>query len=164
MADQAANSPPPKSSMYPELHNYVAESLDDDGLEYSFRDHDKKVDIKRQYDTNIIGEFVCGNKACVRHKWHSNSIAITIQEYEDKSYNVVVYHQICSRCKKSTRATLDKLSYSDRVAYRLKKWNGIDSKQLVREVESKGDHKEKLCEGCIKGLCSKKKSSAKRFF
>ncbi|KIL94402.1 hypothetical protein FAVG1_02965 [Fusarium avenaceum] len=38
MANEAANSEPPKSSMYPDLHNYVAESLDEDGLEYSFRD------------------------------------------------------------------------------------------------------------------------------
>ncbi|KAH6952141.1 zinc-binding domain-containing protein [Fusarium avenaceum] len=164
MADQAANSPPPKSSMYPELHNYVAEILDEDGLEYSFRDHDKKVDIKRQYDTNIIGRFTCRSKTCRFRQWSSNSIAITIQEYEDNSYNVIMYHQICSRCRKSTRATLDKLSYSDRVAYRLKKWNGIDAKQLVREVESNGDHKERLCEGCIKGICSKKKSAAKRIF
>ncbi|KAI6748527.1 hypothetical protein HG530_015563 [Fusarium avenaceum] len=47
IANKAANSEPPKSSMYPDLHNYVAESLDEDGLEYSFRDHGKKVDIKR---------------------------------------------------------------------------------------------------------------------
>ncbi|KAI6754899.1 hypothetical protein HG530_012651 [Fusarium avenaceum] len=164
MADLAANSPPPKSSMYPELHNYVAEILDEDDLEYSFREHDKKVDIKRRYDTKTIGEFVCGNKSCQNHRWRSNSIAITIQEYEDKSYNVIVYHQLCSKCKRSTRATLDRLCYSDRVAYRLKKWNGIHAKQLVREVESKGSHKEELCEGCIKGHCSKKKSAAKRFF
>jgi hypothetical protein len=141
--------------MYPDLHGYVTESLE--GLEYSFRDHDTKVDIKREYHTNIMGEFHCQRSTCLFRKWESNSIAITIREYEDQSYNVLVYHQLCRKCMKPTRATLDKLCYSDRVAYHLKRWNGIDAKQAVREVESKGRHMEELCEGCIKGYCSKKK-------
>jgi hypothetical protein len=160
MASQGADLEPPKSSMYPDLHNYVAESLSEDDLEYSFRHHDTNSGIKREYHTNIIGYFTCPRDL---HKWHSNSIAITIREYEDDSYNVLVYHQLCSKCKKSTRASLDKLSYSDRVAYRLKKWNGIQAKQLVREVERNGEHKEELCEGCIKGHCGKKKPANKAF-
>ncbi|RGP64962.1 hypothetical protein FSPOR_7576 [Fusarium sporotrichioides] len=157
-----ANLEPQKSSMYPGLHNHVVESLED--LDYTFRNHDTKVDIKRQYDTNIIGKFECPK--CQRsqgrfHTWHSNCIAITIWEYEDNSYNALVYHQLCSKCKRSTRPTLDKLSYSDRVAYRLKKWNGIEAIPAVRKVEPNGDHKEKLCQGCKKGHCSKKKWAGK---
>jgi hypothetical protein len=150
--------------MYADLHSYVAESLED--LEYTFRDHDTEVDIKHQYDTNIMGKFTCLRATCPRgkgrpHKWHSNAVAITIREYEDDSYNVLVYHQLCGKCKKPTRAELDKLSYSDRVAYRLKIWNGIDAKQAEREVEHNGSHKKRLCEGCLEGHCSRKKTAGK---
>ncbi|KAM0190390.1 hypothetical protein ACHAPI_009378 [Fusarium lateritium] len=160
MANQEAKTEPPKSSMYPDLHYYVAESLDEDDLEYSFRDHDTKTDIKREYHTKTIGKFICGKATCT-HKWDSNSVAITIREYEDKSYNALVYHQRCSRCETSTRADLDKLCYADRVAFRLKKWNGIEAQQLSRQVEHKGPHKEELCEGCKTGRCGKKKSARK---
>ncbi|KAG8358173.1 hypothetical protein FVEN_g12751 [Fusarium venenatum] len=57
METRETESAPPKSSMYPDLHNYVAESLEE--LEYSFRDHDTKVDIKRDYNTATIGKFTC---------------------------------------------------------------------------------------------------------
>ncbi|KAM0339752.1 hypothetical protein ACHAPU_010792 [Fusarium lateritium] len=160
MANQEAKIEPPKSSIYPDLHYYVAESLDEDDLEYSFRDHDTKTDIKREYHTRTIGNFTCGKHTC-GHKWSSNSVSITIREYEDKSYNALVYHQLCSRCRKSTRADLDKLCYADRIAFRLKKWNGIQAQQLVREVEHNGPHKKELCEGCKNGLCGEKKVSRK---
>ncbi|KAM0359408.1 hypothetical protein ACHAO7_008563 [Fusarium culmorum] len=152
--------PAQKSSLYPELHGYVAESLGEE-LEYTFQDHDTKVDIKREFDTTTIGKFVCRRAKCIFHRWHSNCIAITIREYDDKSYNVLVYHQLCSGCKKPTRADLDKPMYGDRVAYRLKKWNGIHAKQLERKVYRNGEHKKKLCQGCKKGHCSRNKSSGK---
>ncbi|KAF0637071.1 hypothetical protein FPSE5266_06962 [Fusarium pseudograminearum] len=156
-ATEMTDSAPQKSSMYPELHGYVAESLGEE-LEYTFRDHDTKVDIKRQHDTSIFGDFTCGRVKCDHHFWHSNCIAITIREYDDESYNVLVYHQLCSTCKKPTRADLDKPMYGERVAYNLKKWNGIHVKQVERKVDRNGDHKEHLCQGCIKGHCKKRKS------
>ncbi|KAM0505411.1 hypothetical protein ACHAP8_001638 [Fusarium lateritium] len=146
---------PLKSSMYPNLHNYVAESLGD--LEYSFRGHDTKVDIKREYDTATMGKFTCRRDKCHNHHWYGNYIAINIREYQDKSYNVLVYHQLCMKCRKSTRADLDRPLYKDRVAYHLKKWNGISAEQRELEVSSNGTHKEKLCQGCIEGHCTKRK-------
>ncbi|KAK6717080.1 hypothetical protein SNK05_000282 [Fusarium graminearum] len=152
--------PAQKSSIYPELHGYVAESLGEK-LEYTFRDHDTKVDIKRELDNTTIGKFICGRPKCVSKRWHSNSIAITIREYEDKSYNVLVYHQLCSICEKPTRAKLDKLMYGDRVSYHLKKWNGIHVKELECKVHHNGEHKKELCQGCKKGHCSRNRSSGK---
>ncbi|KAH6954919.1 hypothetical protein DER45DRAFT_571384 [Fusarium avenaceum] len=41
---------------------------------------------------------------------------------------------LCSKCKSSTHTILDNLFLTpNRVTCRLKKWNGIDAKQLVRE-------------------------------
>ncbi|KAF9778540.1 hypothetical protein IL306_003762 [Fusarium sp. DS 682] len=156
MASQEANEEPLKSSMYPEFHYYVAENLEEDGLDYTFRDHDTKVDIKRTYDTKITGKFTCSRRSCPGHEWHSNSISMRIREYPNNQYNVQVYHQQCKNCKKPTRAELEKLFYADRIAYHIKRWNGIDAKQIERKVEPNGKHIERLCEGCKKGHCGKK--------
>ncbi|KAF5589627.1 hypothetical protein FPCIR_6719 [Fusarium pseudocircinatum] len=114
------NEEEPKSSMYPEHHKHVAENLEEDGLEYTFRQDDQKVGIKRVHDTKVIGEFACRKRNC-RRSWFSNSIAIRIREYEGSQYNVQVYHQQCSQCEKPTRAKLNKLAYADRVAFYIKR-------------------------------------------
>ncbi|KAK2668486.1 hypothetical protein RAB80_015866 [Fusarium oxysporum f. sp. vasinfectum] len=56
--NQTVNEEEPKSSMYPELHSLIAENLAEDGLEYTFRQNDQKVGIKRVYDTKVIGKFI----------------------------------------------------------------------------------------------------------
>ncbi|PNP58453.1 hypothetical protein FNYG_15116 [Fusarium nygamai] len=40
------NEQEPKSSMYPELHSLIAENLEQNGLEYTFRQNDQTVGIK----------------------------------------------------------------------------------------------------------------------
>ncbi|KAF5678193.1 hypothetical protein FDENT_8997 [Fusarium denticulatum] len=129
------NEEEPKSSLYPELHSLIAENLEQDGLEYTFRQNDQK--------------------------WESNSIAIRIREYEGSQYNVQVYHQRCSRCEKPTRAKLNKLAYADRVAFHFKRWNGIDAVPPTVKVNRKSNHRKELCEGCKKGHCGDNRGTKK---
>ncbi|RGP81334.1 hypothetical protein FLONG3_478 [Fusarium longipes] len=152
---------PPKYSMYPDLHDLVKERLGDD-LEYSFRDHDTGTGIKNEHDTAIMGCFLCYRHGPTCRRWYSNRIAVTIREYEDDSYNVRVYHQLCLSCWRPARPTIegdDKLLYADRVAYHLKKWNNIHAEQPKRNVEPNGQHKKKLCQGCINGHCKIKSNN-----
>ncbi|KAF5983511.1 hypothetical protein FBULB1_3731 [Fusarium bulbicola] len=151
------NEEEPKSSMYPELHSLIAESLAEDGLEYTFRQNDQKIDIKRVFDSRVIGEFTCDRRRCNKRTWSSNSVAIRIREYEGHQYNVKVYHQECKRCNQPSRPEIEKLSYVNRVSFRIKKWNGIEAKPMHLEVASKGGHMERLCVGCQQGHCGKKK-------
>ncbi|KAG5760577.1 hypothetical protein H9Q72_011318 [Fusarium xylarioides] len=162
--NDVVNEKEPRSSMYPELHSLIAENLEEDGLEYTFRQNDQKVGIKRAYDTKVIGEFTCPKRKCRIHRWFSNSIAIRIREYEGHQYNVQVYHQRCSHCEQPTRAKLKELAYADRVAYYLKKWNGINAVPPTIEVDHKSNHMKELCEGCKKGHCGDKRDKKKKMY
>ncbi|KAF5702315.1 hypothetical protein FMUND_13520 [Fusarium mundagurra] len=161
-ADVVPNEEEPRSSMYPELHEHVAKNLEEDGLQYTFRQNDQKVGIKRVYDTKVIGGFTYRKRKCGLHYWFSNSIAIRIREYEGHQYNVRVYHQRCSQCEQPTRAKLKKFAYADRVAYHLKRWNGIDAEPPKIDVDRKSNHRQELCEGCKKGRCGDKRDKKKK--
>ncbi|KAI1013729.1 hypothetical protein LB503_010651 [Fusarium chuoi] len=163
-AHQTVNEEEPKSSMYPELHNLIAENLAEDGLEYAFRLNDQRVGVKRVYDTKVIGKFICRKRNCGLRRWFSNSIAIRIREYEGKEYNVKVYQQQCGRCKQPTRAKLLELAYADRVAFHIKRWNGVDAKPPNIEVEPQWNHRKDLCEGCKKGHCGDNRDGKKKGF
>ncbi|KAF4495696.1 hypothetical protein FAGAP_8160 [Fusarium agapanthi] len=157
-----ANEEEPKSSMYPELHKHVAKNLEEDGLEYTFRQNDQKVNIKQVHDTKVIGRFICRNRNCGFHRWFSNSIAIRIREYQGNEYNVKVYQQQCGRCKRHTRAELMELAYADRVAFHIKRWNGVDAEPPNIKVEPQSNHKKELCEGCKKGHCGDNREKKKK--
>ena len=45
-------------------------------------------------------------------------------------------------------------SYAERVAYRLKKWCGVELERPEFSGQSKGPHEKKFCEGCKAGHCS----------
>ncbi|KAF5631176.1 uncharacterized protein FTJAE_8042 [Fusarium tjaetaba] len=124
---------------------------------YTFRQDYQKINIKRVFDSKVVGEFECSRLGCTNRSWESNSIAIRIREYEGNQYNVKVYHQQCKRCNRYTRPEIEILSYVDRVSFRIKKWNGINAKPIPIDVVHKRPHMERLCEGCKKGHCSKKK-------
>ncbi|KAF4338428.1 peroxide stress-activated histidine kinase mak2 [Fusarium beomiforme] len=135
MASEEAKEEPLEWSMYPELHDDVAEKLDEDDLGYTSFENDDDDSNIRDYDTNIKGSFQCDcknlkrkknkNKPRLPHSWSSNCIAVTIREYDDDQYNVRVYHQRCKKCKTLCRPTLNQESYVERVVYRIKKWNGV---------------------------------------
>ncbi|EKJ73208.1 hypothetical protein FPSE_06632 [Fusarium pseudograminearum CS3096] len=146
----------PLWSMYPDLHDQVADKLDEVQLDYTFNPNDDDLLALESYDTNIMGTFACNNQKCTKTGWKSMVIAITIRQYSRDRYNARVYHQRCNNCKSIGKPTLDEVSYVDRVSYRIKKWNGVEMKRpMWGGGSSKGPHEDDLCEGCKAGHCEK---------
>ncbi|GKZ23574.1 hypothetical protein AbraIFM66951_009847 [Aspergillus brasiliensis] len=147
-------------SMYPALHTDVVTHLSSDTLSpvaltsLSFHPFDDSHSSKREYDTNIMGRFICTNDSCRSTGWTSKKIAITIRLYEGNEYNARVYHQRCKRCNALSRPFLDEESYAERIAYRMKRWYGVDVERPVYERKRTKPHNRELCEGCKAGRCS----------
>ncbi|KAI1737709.1 zinc-binding domain-containing protein [Xylaria scruposa] len=139
-------------SMYPDLHDDVAGLLDDDGLKFTFHHEDDDRDCIKNYDTNVMGRFACRNANCSSHGWSSKRIAITIRLYRDNKYNARIWHQRCKRCNQLSKPLLDD-SYSERVAYRIKKWSGIALEAPRYYGTANAPHETKFCEGCEHGHC-----------
>ncbi|KAF5562665.1 hypothetical protein FNAPI_3104 [Fusarium napiforme] len=90
------------------------------------------------------------NSIAIRiREYEGNHIAIRIREYEGNQYNVKVYHQQCSRCETPIRAMLKQQAYADRVAFHIKRWNGIDIKPPNIEVEPKVNYSKELYRGFV---------------
>lgn len=141
------------SSMYPGLHSQVSDLLAAEQLVLRFNSLENGDDATHEFDTNIQGRFVCRNKACDSSGWGSKRIPITIRMYRDQQYNATVYHQRCKACDSLSRPILDG-SYAERVAYRIKKWSGVEMElPPYSEGESKLPHRADLCEGCKSGHC-----------
>lgn len=146
-------TPAPKWSMHPELHADVSQLLAEEELHLSFHGNDSTHDCMKDYDTNIMGRFYCRNGACKASGWSSKKIAITIRLYSGGRYNARVYHQRCQKCNTLSRPRLDD-SYAERVAYRLKKWHGVEMERPEYVVRDGKPHHSALCEGCKAGHCS----------
>lgn len=142
-----------KWSLYPSLHDDVSDLLHENNLVFSFHEKDDEVSCTNVYDTNLMGKFVCSNKKCT-NVWTSKQIAITIRRYPNQRYNARVYYQACERCRTTTEPQLDH-SYAERVAYRLKKWCGVQLVPPPFSGDSNGPHRSELCEGCKHGHCSR---------
>jgi hypothetical protein len=56
-------------------------------------------------------------------------VSILIREYPQNRYNTVIFNQSCKFYNKLGEQTLNKNSYIERIAYRLKKWAGIPMEQ-----------------------------------
>jgi hypothetical protein len=143
-------------SMYPALHEDVSVLLAEDGLVFDFHENDDDNNYIEEYDTNVMGRFTCRNRACRSRGWSSKVIPITIRMYPGARYNARVYHQHCRNCNSLSKPRLTD-SYAERVAYRLKKWSGIEMEPPQYNRESKGPHEEGLCEGCKNGHCVQSK-------
>ncbi|EDN03960.1 conserved hypothetical protein [Histoplasma mississippiense (nom. inval.)] len=111
-------------SMYPTHHESVSSLLQEDDLYFDFHDVDRAAGCINEYDTNIMGKFICDNKTCGTDGWSSKRIAITIRMYPREEYNARVYHQRCDGCGNLSRPVLNE-TYAERIVYRIKKWNGI---------------------------------------
>jgi hypothetical protein len=139
-------------SMHPSKHEAVAALLEADNLTFTFHEDDTEEGCIKSYDTSIMGKFRCHNASCGTNGWSSKVVAITIRMYPKKRYNVRVYHQRCQNCNVLSKPSLDE-SYEERVAYRLKRWSGVDVTRPPYKGTSKGPHKSKFCEGCAAGHC-----------
>ncbi|KAF2802200.1 uncharacterized protein BDZ99DRAFT_210939 [Mytilinidion resinicola] len=144
-----------KWSMYPSLHNDVSDLLREHNLFFQFydEDDDNSNSCTNDYDTTIMGLFICRNRQCPVQIWQSGQIAITIRRYSDMRYNARVYHQSCKSCGTLSRPKLGR-SYAERVAYRIKKWCGVQMDAPPFSGRSDGPHRSDLCEGCKQGHCS----------
>lgn len=140
-------------SMHPKLHDDVARLLEEEDLFLDFYNVDDTTSYVKQYDTNVMGRFVCHNKNCASNGWSSRKVPVTIRMYSGAQYNVRVYHQRCLQCNNLSRPILDD-SYAERTAYRLKKWCGIHVETPHYFKKGKGPHHSDLCEGCKDGHCS----------
>ncbi|KAI0401464.1 zinc-binding domain-containing protein [Xylaria palmicola] len=149
-----------KWSLWPSKHAEVCQLLQQDGLQLRFNHQDDDESCIETYDTNIMGLFHCNNSNCQTVAWSSKCIAITIRMYPGMRYNARVYHQHCLQCNFLSKPDLDD-SYADRVAYRLKKWNGIAVEPPDYIKKQSPPHEEDHCEGCKAGHCLK--SLTRRF-
>ena len=140
-------------SMYEALHDEVSELLVDADLHLEFHADDGDTGYTRVHDTNIMGRFVCHNRACRAKGWSSKHIAVRIRLYPGQKYNARVYHQRCKFCNRLSRPLLDQ-SYSERIAYWIKQWNGIRVERPPVSNDNRGPHNRELCEGCRVGHCS----------
>jgi len=138
--------------MYPALHDSVSRLLEEDDLSFTFFEIDEDRGSIEEYDTNIMGCFKCLNKKCPQGGWGSRVIAITIRIYPEQRYNARVYHQRCKGCERLSKPLPDG-SYAERIAYRLKKWSGIEMERPFYNGTSQGPHQSDLCEGCKHGHC-----------
>jgi hypothetical protein len=145
--------PAAKWSMHPSLHYAVSTLLREHDISFEFNEKDDSENCVEEYDTKIIGRFRCHNPTCEAGGWRSKQVAITIRMYTENRYNARVYHQRCQTCSKLSRPKLDG-SYADRVAYRLKKWSGVEMDPPPYSGESNGPHMDTLCEGCKHGHCT----------
>jgi len=144
---------PKEWSMYPSLHDNVSSLLRENNLFFDFHKNDDPKDCIKEYDTNIMGLFTCHNPACTSRSWKSKKIAITIRMYPREQYNARVYHQRCEACGVVSKPQVDD-SYAERVAYRVKKWRGVDMEVPPYSRQKGLPHKRELCEGCKYGHCS----------
>lgn len=139
--------------MFPSLHQRVADAVANDIP--SIQSHEKNSDkgSDNAHPTNIVGKFICTNKACSTGGWHSMMVAILIRGYPSDEYNAVVFNQRCKACKRLGLLFLDEETYVERVAYRLKKWAGVLMDRPFYEEKQTPPHESDLCEGCKRGFC-----------
>jgi hypothetical protein len=71
-------------STCPELHESVVQCLEGNGLSISFYEEGEVGDSIRDYDTNIMGAFICPNRSCRTEKWTSMKVAINIRLFADQ--------------------------------------------------------------------------------
>ncbi|OQE17977.1 hypothetical protein PENSTE_c019G00159 [Penicillium steckii] len=152
MTRKRQNKKAKKWSMYQSLHSSVSTLLAEENLAYQFNSNDNDTEVSDSYDSFIMGRFTCHNPTCKSDGWSSKKIAITIRKYPGFRYNVRVYHQRCKSCNSLSKPYLDH-SYAERVAYRLKKWEGIRMEKPNYSGKSNGPHNQHLCEGCKAGHC-----------
>lgn len=146
------NKPPKPWSLHPSRHRDVLQLLEDSRLTFDFHDVDDPFTCTEEHDTNIMGRFRCWNTRCASTGWSSNMIPVTVRLYSGSRYNVRVYNQRCQGCGRMSRAKLDD-SYAERVAYRLKKWSGIEVEPPFFSGKHNGPHLIAFCEGCRDGRC-----------
>ncbi|KXJ91876.1 zinc-binding domain-domain-containing protein [Microdochium bolleyi] len=146
-------------STFPELHDRICAAVSDDSVypRWVERDSDNTRDHNEEYSTNIMGTFRCANKSCSSERWGSKMVSIVIRGYVDDGYHAEVFNQRCRACNQLGVFSLNEQSYIDRVAYRIKKWAGVEVERPPYNAGEGPPHQSELCEGCKRGYCQKNK-------
>ncbi|KAL0929834.1 uncharacterized protein CTRU02_215264 [Colletotrichum truncatum] len=147
----------PRSSFkYPLLHEEVSKAVSDDLPSTWFNKNGRKKNPNNEYSTNVMGRFRCNNNSCSNTTWTSKKVSIVIRGFSGNGYDAVVFNQRCMHCDELGSFTLDKQSYVQRVAYRLKRWAGVEMEKPPYAVNKGPPHQEDFCEGCKRGYCQKR--------
>ncbi|KAK2056358.1 hypothetical protein LY76DRAFT_518606, partial [Colletotrichum caudatum] len=147
------------SFVYPSLHERISEALAEELPSTWFNNDDNSKHAHHEYSTHVMGRFTCDNQKCRNKTWTSKMVAIVIKGYHGNGYNATVFNQRCSSCDALGNFTLDEQSYIERVAYRLKRWAGIETDRPFFAGKDGPPHQEDLCEGCKLGYCRRRNSS-----
>ncbi len=118
----------------------------------SYEDSDKK-NYNNEYSTYVMGKFSCRNNRCSQNGWGSKKVCILIRGYPGNGYTAFVFNQSCKSCDQLGTMTLDENSYVERVAYRLKKWAGVQMDTGGLREGRGPPHESSFCEGCKRDFC-----------
>jgi len=143
--------------MFPQLHEAVRSIVGEAIPALWFNQEDTEDDLHKEYDTSVMGKFVCTNSKCHKSGWSNLMVAVWIRLYcghRRDGYNAVVFNQRCISCDCLGTLTLHEKSYVERVSYRLRKWAGAPVKPPLYAGGSQAPHVEERCEGCKQGHCS----------
>ncbi|KAM7215130.1 Zinc-binding domain containing protein, partial [Rhypophila decipiens] len=99
--------------------------------------------------------------SCPKQSWSSGRVAIVIRRFsvsettgDGMGYYSTIYNQRCLAFKRLDVLEVDKEVYVERVAYRLKRWAGVQVDRPPFHADKQTPpHKEELCEGCKRGVC-----------
>lgn len=100
-----------------------------------------------------MGRFMCNNDTCRKQFWNSRKVPIEIRGFDNNGYIAIVYNQRCKSCDWLGTFELDEQSYIERVAYRLKKWAGVEMEAPPINGTEGPPHERAYCEGCKRGKC-----------
>jgi hypothetical protein len=139
--------------MYPSLHQDVMDMVSLEIPSAWFHEDDDNEDTNNKYLTHVMGTFKCNNNTCSSVGWGSKKVAMLIRGYPGNGYNAVVFNQRCKSCFQLGSLSLDKKSYVDRIAYRIRRWAGFLMEQPYYASNQGPPHERELCEGCKQGLC-----------
>jgi hypothetical protein len=152
-ATATAKKKPTISYTFKWLNQDVADAVADDIS--SVRFNKKGENPTHEYQTHVMGGFTCDNDLCGARGWFSKKVSIVIKGYPDNGYYAVVFNQRCKSCQQLGTLNLHKESYIERVAYRLRKWAGVEVEAPTQPGPRGLPHEDKLCEGCKAGYCMK---------
>jgi hypothetical protein len=144
------------------LHQEVMNVISDEITSARFLENDSDEYSNNEWPTHVMGKFKCNNDACSRDGWYSKKVTILIKGYSRNGYNAVVFNQRCRSCNHLGTLILDKESYIDRVAHRLKKWAGVPVEEPPYSGKEGLPHESSLCEGCKRNFCQQKNNRAHR--
>jgi hypothetical protein len=139
--------------MFPELHPNVTDAVSPEISWTWFNDADDDDNFDNKWFTHVMGRFICNNNACKKRFWDSKKVPIEIRGYDDNGYSATVYNQRCKSCDRLGTFELYERSYVERVAYRLKKWAGVEMEAPPFNGVEGPPHERDYCEGCKRGKC-----------